>query len=175
MNIINAEIKAACKHPEMMENFLYKENAVFKGTDHQTDTYFHVKKGRLKLREGNIENALIYYHRNDEAGPKKSEVTLYPVIQGSQLKEILENSIGIKIIVHKTRKIFFVDNVKFHLDTIHGLGQFIEIEATGKPGVTDPGKLMQQCRGYMKKFRISESDLVPKSYCDLLEAKKGVP
>ncbi|MBM3437149.1 MAG: class IV adenylate cyclase [Bacteroidetes bacterium] len=174
MNIINVEIKALCKNPERMEKNLYKENAVFKGTDHQTDTYFNVKNGRLKLREGNIENALIFYHRPNQSGPKKSEVALFPVIPGSTLKEIMENSLGIKIIVNKTRKIFYIDNVKIHLDRIYGLGSFIEIEASGKTGVADPAILMQQCRKYQKKFGIKKSDLVSKSYCDLLEENKGI-
>lgn len=172
MNVLNVEIKAYCKHPERMETHLYKENAVFKGTDHQTDTYFNVTRGRLKLREGNIENALIYYHRSNEAGPKKSEVTLYPVIPGSTLREILENSIGIKMIVHKSRKIFYIDNVKIHLDKVHDLGSFIEIEASGKPGVTDADLLMKQCKRYMKRLGVSEEDLVSKSYSDLLSEKK---
>lgn len=174
MNIINIEIKAYCRHPEGIEKKLYKENAVFKGIDHQVDTYFNVARGRLKLREGNIENALIYYHRQDKAGPKKSEVSLYPTNPGSTLREILENSLGIKIIVKKDRKIFFIDNVKFHIDNVHGLGYFAEIEASGKAGVTDPEKLNQQCLRYLKKLGINESDLVSKSYSDLVIEKEGI-
>jgi len=40
----------------------------FQGLDHQIDTYFNVQKGRLKLREGNIENSLINYDRKNVSG-----------------------------------------------------------------------------------------------------------
>ncbi len=38
-----------------MRNYLLTHGADYKGTDRQTDTYFNVPNGRLKLREGNIE------------------------------------------------------------------------------------------------------------------------
>ena len=56
MNIKNFEFKAKVDNLEEYENKLLKLNPFFKGTDHQIDTYFNVSKGRLKLREGNIEN-----------------------------------------------------------------------------------------------------------------------
>lgn len=65
----NVEIKARCCNPGRIRNILTGKNADFMGTDHQTDTYFKVSQGRLKLREGDIENALIFYNRPDEAGP----------------------------------------------------------------------------------------------------------
>ena len=69
------EIKARCHQPEKIKAILASKNALFKGIDHQIDTYFQVPKGRLKLREGNIENHLIQYHRPNQAGPKKSSVS----------------------------------------------------------------------------------------------------
>jgi len=55
------EIKASCPDPEQARMILSELKAEHKGTDHQIDTYFNVKEGRLKLREGNIENNLIFY------------------------------------------------------------------------------------------------------------------
>ena len=65
MKFINVEIKAKCFHPEKVEAFLLNNNATFKGTDLQKDIYFNVPEGRLKLRQGNIENNLIFYKRNN--------------------------------------------------------------------------------------------------------------
>ena len=50
--IINSEIKARCTDQEAVRHYLREHGADFKGTDHQIDTYFHVPKGRLKLRQG---------------------------------------------------------------------------------------------------------------------------
>ena len=129
MSYLNIEIKARSSTPEYVRQYLLDHNADFKGTDEQTDTYFNVTSGRLKLREGIIENNLIYYTRNDQAGPKSSQFHLVKVEDAKGLKEVLEKSIGVKMIVKKTREIYYIDNVKFHIDEVPGLGSFIEIEA----------------------------------------------
>ncbi len=168
MGIVNVEIKTYCSDPQLIEEILQKEKARFIGTDHQVDTYFNVTNGRLKLREGNIENALIHYNRENIPGPKKSDVLLYKTNPNSGLKKILSKSIGIKVIVDKERRIFFIDNIKFHIDKVKGLGSFIEIEAIDKTGQMDQTKLFEQCRRYLIKFGIKESDLIEVSYSDLL-------
>ena len=61
MGHTNIEIKARCAQPEKATQILRRKGADFKGLDHQTDTYYKVPKGRLKLRRGNIENTLIFY------------------------------------------------------------------------------------------------------------------
>lgn len=63
MPITIIEIKARCLDQDKVRNILIGENADFKGKDHQIDTYFNVHNGRLKLREGTIENNLIHYER----------------------------------------------------------------------------------------------------------------
>ena len=115
---INYEFKARCDDTEKMEALLQPLNPRFAGTDHQVDTYFYVSHGRLKLREGNIENALIHYHRSNTAGPKQSDVILYQHHPDTALKKILEHSLGVKVVVDKKRKIYFIDNVKFHFDQV---------------------------------------------------------
>lgn len=92
---INIEIKAKSADNNKIREILKSLNADFKGTDHQTDTYFNVNKGRLKLREGNIENHLIFYEREDKKGPKQSNVILYKSDPASSLKEILTNALGV--------------------------------------------------------------------------------
>ena len=72
MSLLNIEIKARCPDAKAIRSILQSRKADFKGIDHQVDTYFKVPFGRLKLREGNIENNLIYYDREDKKGPKKS-------------------------------------------------------------------------------------------------------
>ena len=171
MGIVNIEIKAHCSNPSAIEKILRNEKAEFIGTDHQVDTYFNVVKGRLKLREGNIENALIHYHRENISGPKKSDVLLYKTTPNSGLKKLLSESLGIKVVVDKQRKIFFVENIKFHIDIVEGLGSFVEIEAIDETGQGDQVKLFEQCQRYLTKFRIKESELVDVSYSDLLMQK----
>lgn len=165
-NII--EIKARCHYPEKIKSILKSKMANFKGVDHQVDTYFVIPTGRLKLREGNIENTLIYYNRPNQAGPKKSEVSFARLQAKSDVRQVLENALGVMVVVDKLRAISFIDNVKFHVDEVKGLGSFVEIEAIDTTGKVSDEKLLAQCQHYLNLFEIKEEDLIENSYSDLL-------
>jgi adenylate cyclase class 2 len=169
---INIEIKARCFHPEKVEAFLLAAGARFLGLDHQKDTYFNIPSGRLKLRQGNIENSLIFYDRPDQSGPKQSEFLLSKVKDGVAEEQVLAKALGVKVVVEKNRKIFFIDNIKFHLDEVPGLGSFVEIEAGNlhDPSITVE-QLHEQCAHYMQAFEIAAADLINHSYSDMLLEK----
>jgi adenylate cyclase, class 2 len=168
MSFINIEIKAKTTNTERIREYLLQNGAEHKGTDFQTDTYFNSHQGRLKLREGNIENNLIYYEREDKAGPKQSNFSLLQVPDAAALKSMLAAAIGIKITVEKKREIYFINNVKFHLDSLDRLGEFVEIEASNKYADLPPEELKAQCEFYVTAFGIAQEDLLTVSYSDLL-------
>lgn len=169
MNIKNHEFKARVDNLSAYEEKLLTLNPDFKGIDNQSDTYYNVSKGRLKLREGNIENALINYDRKNIAGSKLSEVILYRHTPDPALKSILEKQFGIRIVVKKTRKIYFLGNVKFHFDTVEGLGNFIEVEAADNNNEFTAGQISEQCNRYLNFFGIRQDQLIDRSYSDMLE------
>lgn len=168
MKHLNIEIKAKCNDHEKIRDILKSRQADFKGTDHQIDTYFKANNGRLKLREGNIENFLVFYEREDKEGPKQSDVILFKSEPESSLKEVLLRSLGVLVIVDKQREIYFIENVKFHIDTVKDLGTFMEIEAIDSDGTIGREKLMEQCQNYLDLFGIKEDDLISVSYSDLI-------
>lgn len=170
---LNFEFKATHSNTREAEAALQKLNPVFIGEDHQVDTYFNVASGRLKLREGNIENALIFYERSNTAAAKQSDVVLYSHTADASLKESLTRALGIKTVVDKIRKIYFIDNVKFHFDSVQGLGSFVEVEAIDKNGDIGIDKLKEQCNYYQALLGISDNDFIAESYSDLLLAKKS--
>lgn len=165
---LNIEIKARCTNADVIRKYLTDNKAEFKGTDHQRDTYFNVPNGRLKLRQGNIENSLIHYERENQSGPKSSQVSLYKVTDGEILRNTLEKALGIKVVVEKKREIYFINNVKFHIDEVPGLGSFAEIEAIDTDGSIGKERLQEQCEFYLKAFGIKEQDLLTDSYSDML-------
>ena len=168
MSFINIEIKARTSHAAAIRQYLLRNGADCKGTDYQTDTYFIVPHGRLKLRQGSIENNLIFYERNDQPGPKQSNFQLTPVADGEQMKALLTKALGVKVVVAKKREIWFIDNVKFHIDELEGLGDFVEIEASNKTADIPVHILHEQCQRYMQAFGIREEDLVYNSYSDMM-------
>ncbi|MDZ7658167.1 class IV adenylate cyclase [Fodinibius sp.] len=168
MDILNIEIKARCDQPDRIRTILHEHNADFEGTDHQTDTYFDVPEGRLKLRQGTIENNLIFYRRDNQSGPKASNINLVPAEHPEKLHTLLGNALGIKVVVDKVREIYFIDNIKFHIDKVKELGNFVEIEAIDEDGTIGEEKLRKQCQKYLELFDIKDNQLISHSYSDML-------
>ena len=168
MILRNFEFKARAKNLISLEKKLLVLKPVFIGEDHQIDTYFNVSGGRLKLREGKIENALIYYERPDTPDAKQADIILYKHKPERSLKDILLKVHGIKVVVEKTRKIYFIGNVKFHFDTISELGTFVEVEAIDETGQADREKLKEQCNHYFTYFGLKRSDFINRSYSDMI-------
>jgi predicted adenylyl cyclase CyaB len=168
MQLLNVEFKAKVDGIQTYEDMLKTLNPEFIGTDRQVDTYFNVARGRLKLREGNIEQALIHYDRADTAAAKTSQVLLYRSHPDRALKDILIMHLGVKTVVDKLRRIYFIDNVKFHFDRVEGLGEFLEVEAIDNEGKFTREQLQAQCDLYFSFFGLSASMLREKSYSDMI-------
>ena len=174
MATINFEFKAKAAQLDNLEKKLLTLDPRFIGEDNQVDTYFNVSKGRLKLREGNIENSLIYYERTNTAGAKQSDILLYHHKPDKALKEILIKSNGIKVVVNKRRKIYFIDNVKFHFDFVKSLGTFVEVEAIDSNGDVGIDKLKEQCEFYAAFLGITATDYIAFSYSDMILAQSDL-
>ncbi len=166
------EIKARHGDKERIRKVLNSRGARFLGTDRQVDTYFRVPKGRLKYRESKVAgNCLVYYEREDTAGPKESRLINIDN-PPPETKALLEESLGVLVVVEKEREIYFIDNVKFHIDRIEGLGDFVEIEAICKDGMSiQKETLLAQVNEYMGLFGIRKENLIECSYSDLLLRK----
>ena len=168
---INFEIKARNFKHESIREYLKNHGAVFNGIDHQIDTYFSVPNGRLKIREGTIENCIVFYYRVNEQGPKQCEYTILHFEQDNPVlntfKDMLTASLGIITVVDKMREIYFIDNIKFHLDNVKGLGKFVEIEAINTGKISED-KLRKQCEEYLKKLGIKKGELIKESYGDMI-------
>ncbi len=168
MNIKNVEFKAKVDDLLHYEKLLYDIGAQFMGIDHQIDTYFNASFGRLKLREGNIENALIQYDRENTSSSKLSQVILYQHAPDPALKNILISQLGVKTIVDKQRKIFIKDNVKFHLDEVKNIGYFIEVEVIDKDNSFTEEQLQNVCDQYFTYFKLAQTSLQALSYSDMI-------
>jgi predicted adenylyl cyclase CyaB len=164
------EIKARCTNPSKVRQLLLQQpNIQFIGVDAQVDTYFKIPSGRLKLREGNIENSLIYYDRENKKDAKKSDVTLYKPTEVASLKAVLLAALPTLIVVEKKREIYFIDHIKFHIDTLSALGSFIEIEVIDANDAMDISEMKEQCQWYMELLDIQKEDLMENSYSDMLQ------
>jgi adenylate cyclase class 2 len=166
----NIEIKAKCPNLIRIQEILQARSATFMGVDYQIDTYFKTSKGKLKLREAILpfEDGLMHYERGDKHGPKFSDITVFQTPNQDVLKQILLKSFDVQNIIQKKRVLFVIDNVRFHLDSVVNLGDFIEIEAQDTDGLLGKNVLRKQCNYYMTLLKINKNDLIAHSYSDLL-------
>jgi predicted adenylyl cyclase CyaB len=78
------------------------------------------------------------------------------------------------VVVKKNRKIYFIENVKFHFDTIDELGTFVEVEAIDNTGNIGIEKLKEQCRKYAELFEIKSEDYISLSYSDMILERSAI-
>jgi predicted adenylyl cyclase CyaB len=171
MKHLNFEFKARLHDEARVRAALKRLEARFIGTDHQIDTYFRVPGGRLKVREGRLENALIFYRRSNLRRPRQAAVEMMLLARRNPLRAILARALKTLAVVDKRREIYFVKNVKIHLDRVRRLGKFLEVEAISRAG--DVKKIRSQARQFQGLFGITAKDIVAESYSDLILAKRA--
>jgi len=165
----NIEIKARVSDPKALLTRARNLTGTEPETILQTDTFFHVETGRLKIREfADGTGELISYHRPDAEGPKTSSYGLVPTSDARALREVLAAALPVRGVVQKTRLLLLTDRTRIHLDEVKGLGSFMELEVVLKDG-DDPQEGEQEAADLMKKLGIMPEDLVSGAYIDLLE------
>jgi predicted adenylyl cyclase CyaB len=170
---INIEIKARVrdleglrKHAEMLSDTPCRVIA-------QEDTFFYAPQGRLKLRKlGPDQGELIYYVREDAAGPKQSNYLLFSTTDPASLGAVLEAALGVRGVVRKQRSLYHVGETRIHLDEVEGLGSFVELEVVlSSEQSEDEGQA--NAAELMALLGIEETDLVEGAYIDLLQGLDG--
>ena len=165
----NLEIKARC--PDLAAARVRAERLAteYIGVDHQVDTYFCTRNGRLKLRESSLSGGqLVPYLRPDARGPKRSDYRIVPVEDAVGLKLLLAEILGVHRVVEKEREIFLVDNVRIHLDRVVGLGTFLELEAVFDGAAGGEVAEREKLDWLMGELGVEETALLAQSYEQLL-------
>jgi len=165
----NLEIKARFQWSHDIDDILEEIDAKFETAEIQTDTYFNVNNGRIKIRERQGKDAqMIQYFRDDKADVKESRYSMVHVKNPEAVKSILTREHGIREVVHKHREVWIWENVRINFDKVKKLGEFIELEA-----IIDDDNSGEICenriRELMVKFDIKKHNLIEQSYIDLLE------
>lgn len=170
----NVEIKARAKDLDALRDAARRLSGTEPEHLRQRDTFFHARKGRLKLRELDGRRAeLIAYERPDDAGPKRSEYSIVRVDarEAEALRHVLTASLGVTGVVTKRRSVFLVGQTRVHLDSVDGLGDFVELEVVLRDGQsTREGE--QVARDLMRRLGIGGDDLVEGAYVDLLTSRR---
>ena len=164
----NIEFKARCEDIGLARELCRARNADLIRQNDQSDSYFALSRGRLKLRE-NLPGgrSLIYYDRLDSPLPRESEFEIVSVDDSSvPVVEMFKKVIGLRVVIAKKRETYRFDSAIVNLDDVAGLGQFIEVEVE----VERPGDIERATRyadDLLTYFHLTPADLIPWSYADL--------
>lgn len=132
----------------------------------QTDWYFRVPTGRLKLRVvgGQRDGELVAYLRPTRTAARTSEFQRLPTADAAGTKRLLDRMLGPRACVRKRREVWLYQNARIHLDSVEGLGPFLEIEVVMTRGVPQARMLM---KALMEVLGIRRKDLIAGSYGEL--------
>lgn len=135
----------------------------------QDDIFFRCDSGRLKLRVfTNDTGELIFYRRANQPGPKESFYLRSPTSAPEEMRELLSLAYGQIGRVRKHRTLFLVGRTRVHLDSVEGLGQFLEIEVVLADWEA-PDVGIREASDFMEKLGVFPSQLVADAYIDLVQ------
>jgi adenylate cyclase class IV len=164
----NLEIKARHADLAAARDAAVRMGAREAGVEAQTDTYFRVPHGRLKLREIEGQPAvLIWYDRPDDTGTRGSAYYLAPAPDAATMKAALAGALGVRGEVRKRRAVYLWHNVRIHLDEVAGLGNFVEFEAV-LSAADDEAAAAARLVELSRALSILPGDHLAPSYADLL-------
>jgi homotetrameric cytidine deaminase len=162
----NIELKALDPDPARSLAVCRRLGAEDRGVLRQRDTYFRARSGRLKLREEEPGGAvLIQYDRPDAAQARESRYRLTRVEDPDDLRASLDEALGTLVVVDKERHLFLWDGVRIHLDTVRGLGSFVELEGVAPPD-SDLAPEQEKVARLQRELGIDE--ILTDSYSDRL-------
>jgi len=171
----NVELKAHDPDPDAtLRAALALDGVEDRGVLHQRDTYFPAPHGRLKLRRQPDSAQLIAYARADAPGARESAYRLVDVPDPDALAAALESAYGVSVDVVKARRLLLWDGVRIHLDTVEGLGSFVELEAVA-PADSDLQPEHAKLARLREALDIRDERLEPRGYAALLLAAGAQP
>ena len=163
------ELKARFDDHEFLRKTLSDLGAHYVGTFRQTDLYYKVPEGRLKLREVEDDRTaeLIYYERENIRGPKRDDAFILKIQEPEDLKKVLKKILTPLTSIIKVREIYQYKGTQIHLDTVKKLGKFVEFEreTSAEPkAIKEDARILEKL---MKTLEIDPSNLETLSYSDL--------
>jgi adenylate cyclase len=170
----NVEIKVRAPNLAAVEARLRSTSGARDGgVLHQRDVFLPCSAGRLKLRfEKGRATQLIRYERADEARLRASEYQLFSIDNGEAFLAVAERAWGPQPEVRKTRHLYWVDNIRVHLDSVDGLGCFVELEAV-VDDLHDEAACHEAARRLLRDLGLDSLAPESRAYVDLLSAGTG--
>jgi predicted adenylyl cyclase CyaB len=118
----------------------------------------------LKLRVEDEGESLIKYNR-DEVNPDRFSNYEVIYLKSSGSEKFFNSIFTVEAIVRKKRSLYLYNNTRVHLDTVQGLGTFMEFETLVINGIEDA---KERFNFLISKFEIDTTKQIKCSYRDLI-------
>ena len=164
----NIEMKARLLDRRAAEDRLRAMGAREAWTARQTDTFFTVAQGWLKVREadGRPAEVISYRRSTGEAGPRPSDYDVLVVPDGEAWRRLLARVLPVRGVVKKERTLWLHRHTRVHLDRVDGLGEFLELEAVVE-GIGE-SEARAEADALLAAVGAAVGDMVPVPYLELL-------
>ncbi len=168
----NLEAKWRVSNLQKFREKAENAGALFQWSRTQRDVFFTVPRGRLKLRiVDGVPGELIAYFRPDRAGVRSSQYVVVRVEEPHSLLTALSSTVGVLAEVRKRRTFLLWRNVRVHLDSVEGLGAFVELESV-VDGKTSRSVALANFEELASKLGLDPVAAVGEAYVDLLLASE---
>ena len=171
--MIEIEVKARADH-ERIKYLLNDLGARAIGVEHHCDTYynaphrdFSITDEALRIRIVNRHAVLTYKGKKLDAVSKTRE-EFETDVDGDTMRSILLSLSFVESgVVRKTRAVFELEDLTICLDSVDGLGEFIEVETIVEFG-SDVELHRARIFGFMERLGIGQGDSIRVSYLEML-------
>ncbi|WP_138099956.1 class IV adenylate cyclase [Streptococcus australis] len=168
----NIEFKAKLNNRNLAKNIIIKYSQANPEILKQRDIFYNFKLGRLKMRTiNNSESELIFYIRQNIAGRKVSKYKRIKVKNPRLVDSMLSTLLGKIGEVKKSRTLYLKENIRFHLDEVAGLGNFIEVEYI-LPKDETRQSAEKKVDDIIKMLKIKKKDFIDISYMDMINKSR---
>jgi len=164
MDNVEIEIQVNIEDNKPLIDFLEK-NADFKKETHQIDEYFYpvhrnfIKvrpvKEWLRLRDSGGKYSINYknWYFDEDGKSRHCDEYETEIKDLTQLKKILD-VLNFKSIVKvdKIRKVWIYKDYEIAVDSVRGLGNFVEIEYIGEDKKVNPKKITEEMINFLKNI-----------------------
>ncbi|MEK7619427.1 MAG: class IV adenylate cyclase [Patescibacteria group bacterium] len=162
MKNIEIEIQVQVEHVAPLKELLDK-SGTFKSMNHQRDEYFtpshrdflsvRPAKEWLRVRDSDGVYSINYkyWHLNEEGKSTYCDEYETPISDIEQMRNIFSAlDFTARITVDKTRSAWIYNDWEISLDSVEGLGDFVEIEYKGANEVVDPTQETNKMVAFLK-------------------------
>ena len=164
---VQVEARMRCPDYDGLRSRAIEIGSMYEGKDDQTDTYFGVPDGFMKIRETSLDqDHVLFYRRPNIADIHTCESFASHVTEIDSMRALLENAFGTRAVIRKTRETFVRQNCRILFDRLSKNRTFLTVRYDLGPGET-PEEATRELETFLEAFDCDRTKRLAQSYCEI--------